>query len=152
MGQLNDEIALVTGVSRGIGKGIAIAFAQEGANLVLAARDVERLKQTEAEVVAHGVQALVVPTDVTREEQIENLFSKTLESFGRLDVLVNNAGAFDGGPIDELSTEAWDKVIAINLRAPFLCTRFAFGIMKRQGVCIKLLDMTYQMGIMPLSD
>lgn len=133
MGQLDGKVALVTGASRGIGKGIALGLAGEGANLVLASRNVDGLQETKADAVALGVQVETVPTDICKEEQLEALFSITIERFNRLDILVNNAGAFDGGPIDEISTEAWDKVVSINLRAPFLCTRAAFRIMKRQG-------------------
>ncbi len=134
MGQLDGKVALVTGASRGIGRAIAIALAREGANLVLAARSVNGLKETEAAIVDGGSVAEVVPTDVTSEQQIEALFAGTMERFGRLDILVNNAGIFDNGPIDQLSTETWDRVIATNLRAAFLCTRAAFRIMKQQGV------------------
>ena len=67
------------------------------------------------------------------EVDVEALFGETMDRFGRLDILVNNAGAFDGGPIEDLSADAWDNVIAVNLRAPFLCTRAAFPIMKEQG-------------------
>ena len=133
MGQLDGKIALVTGSSRGIGKAIAIAFAKEGASLVLAARTVAGLNATAKAIKALGRDVEVVPTDVKIEPQIDNLFKKTLERFGRLDILVNNAGIFTGGPIDKISTEDWDNVIATNLRAPFLCTRAAFGIMKAQG-------------------
>ncbi len=133
MGRLDSKVALVTGASRGIGRGIAVGLANEGAKLVLAARDTKGLKETEAKVVAQGSEALVVPTDVTSEEEIVKLFAKTMERLNRLDILVNNAGAFDSGPIDQLSTEAWDRVVAVNLRAPFLCTRAAFRIMKKQG-------------------
>jgi NAD(P)-dependent dehydrogenase (short-subunit alcohol dehydrogenase family) len=78
------------------------------------------------------LQNYVPFADVTDETQVHQLFDRTLKEFGRLDILVNNAGAFDGGPLDELSTQAWDKVIAVNLRGPFLCTREAMRIMKRQ--------------------
>lgn len=131
--QLTGKVAIVTGGGRGIGKAIAIAFAKEGAKLVLAARTVEGLEKTAAAVRAAGSEALVVPTDVKIEQQIENLFLKTIERFGRLDILVNNAGVFFGGPIDKIATEDWDNVIATNLRAAFLCTRAAFRIMKAQG-------------------
>jgi NAD(P)-dependent dehydrogenase (short-subunit alcohol dehydrogenase family) len=133
MGQLDGKVAIVTGASRGIGKAISIALAQQGANLVLAARSIADLKETQASIVALGVRAEVVPTDVTSEEQIENLFSKTMECFGRLDILVNNAGVFINEPIDRMSTETWDRVVDIELRAPFICTRAAFRIMKPQG-------------------
>lgn len=133
MGQLDGKVALVTGASRSIGKAIAVAFAREGADLVLAARTVKGLNATAKTVKALGRKVEVVPTDVKIEQQIDNLFKKTMERFGRLDILVNNAGVFEGGPIDKIPTEAWDNVIATNLRAPFLCTREAFAIMKAQG-------------------
>ena len=133
MGQLDGKVAIVTGGNRGIGKGIAKGFASEGASLTIAARDEELLTQTANELREKGAKVLAVPTDVTDEEQIKALFEKAMTEYERLDILVNNAGAFDGGPIDELSTEAWDKVIGVNLRAPFLCSREAMRIMKAQG-------------------
>ena len=131
MGALDGKIAMVTGSAQGIGKATAIAMAQQGANLVLA--DIKELDTTEKTVHALGVQVEAVPTDVTSEEQIENLFARTMARFGRLDILVNNAGVFDGAPIDQIKTETFDKVVAINLRAAVLCTRAAFRIMKAQG-------------------
>ncbi len=133
MGKLDDKVALVTGASRTIGKAIAIALAKEGAKLVVAARTLEKLNDTAAIIRESGSEALVVPTDVRSEEEIESLFKKTMEHYGRLDILVNNAGIFGSGPIDELSTETWDDVIATNLRSAFLCSRAAFRIMKAQG-------------------
>ena len=113
---------------------MARAFAGEGCSVVLAARDAERLAEAAEEIEARSgsVEVLAVPTDVTDEAQVEALFSRTMERFGRLDILVNNAGAFDGGPLHELSLETWEKVMAVNLRGPFLCTRAAFRIMKQQ--------------------
>jgi NAD(P)-dependent dehydrogenase (short-subunit alcohol dehydrogenase family) len=133
MSQLDGKIAIVTGSSRSIGKAIAIAFAREGASLVLAARSVDGLNATAKVIKSLGRDVEVVPTDVKDEKQIENLFKKALERFGRLDILVNNSGVFDAAPIDKVTTANWDNVIATNLRAPFLCTRAAFAIMKGQG-------------------
>ena len=133
MGQLDGKIALVTGSSRSIGKAIAIALAKEGAKLVLAARTIAGLEATAVKVRESGSEALVIPTDLRIDEQIDNLFKKTMEQYGRLDILVNNAGVFDGGPIDKIPAEAWDNVLGVNLRAPALCTRAAFSIMKEQG-------------------
>ncbi len=133
MGKLDGRVAVVTGANRGIGRGISRGLAREGASLIMAARGEPELSAAAAEVRATGVPVLAIPTDVTDESQIASLFARTMEQFGRLDILVNNAGAFDGGPIDELSTEAWDRVIAVNLRGPFLCTRAAMRIMKKQG-------------------
>ena len=133
MGSLNGKVALVTGGNRGIGRGIALGLAAEGAALTITARGADDLERVAAELRAAGADVLAVPADVTDEGQVRELFRRTCERFGRLDVLVNNAGAFDGGPLDELSVEAWDKVLAINLRAPFLCTREAMRVMKKQG-------------------
>ena len=133
MGKLDGKVAIVTGGNRGIGKAIAKGLATEGANLTIAARDAALLTQTANELRENGTRVLAVPTDVTQEEQIKSLFEKAMAEYDRLDILVNNAGAFDGGPIDQLSTEAWDKVIGVNLRAPFLCSREAMRIMKEQG-------------------
>ncbi len=133
MGQLDGKFAIVTGGNRGIGRGIARGLAAEGATLTIAARDADLLEETANEFRENGTKVLTVPTDVTDEEQIKALFEKSMDAYGRLDILVNNAGAFNGGAIGELATEDWDWVINVNLRAPFICTREAFAIMKTQG-------------------
>jgi NAD(P)-dependent dehydrogenase (short-subunit alcohol dehydrogenase family) len=131
--QLEGKVAIVTGASRGIGKAIAISLAGEGASVVLAARSVEDLNKTQAQIISSGSRAEVVPTDVTSEQQILNLFARTMGIFGRLDILINNAGVFVNQPIEQMSTETWDWVVNIELRAPFICTREAFRIMRQQG-------------------
>jgi NAD(P)-dependent dehydrogenase (short-subunit alcohol dehydrogenase family) len=133
VGGLDGKVTLVTGGGRGIGKGIARGLARDGASVVISARSEDELEQTAAELGTDGVTVVPMPADVTDESQVERLFAATLERFGRLDVLVNNAGTFGFGAIDELPTETWDTVIAVNLTAPFLCTRAAMRIMKRQG-------------------
>jgi NAD(P)-dependent dehydrogenase (short-subunit alcohol dehydrogenase family) len=130
MGQLQDKVAIVTGGGSGIGKGIAQAFADEGCNVVIAGRTVDRLLAAAVELGQSGSEVVAVPTDVTDEAQVVALFQQTMDRFGRLDILVNSSGAFDGGPIEEISYEAWQKVIGANLNGPFLCTREAFRIMK----------------------
>ncbi len=133
MGKLDGKVCLVTGASQGIGRAIAIGLAREGAKVALAARNVEKLKQVQKQIVNGGSQAEAIPTDLREETQIERLFAQTLDSLKRLDILVNNAGVVINAPIDEMPTESWDDTIATNLRAAFLCTREAFRIMKRQG-------------------
>jgi NAD(P)-dependent dehydrogenase (short-subunit alcohol dehydrogenase family) len=133
MGKLDGKVALVTGAGRGIGRGIARGLAAEGASLVLAARSNQQLHAAAEELTAGGTAVLAIPTDVADEEQVEALFQAAKERFQRLDLLVNNAGAFDGGPLDQLSLEAWQHVIDVNLTGPFLCTREALRIMKPQG-------------------
>jgi NAD(P)-dependent dehydrogenase (short-subunit alcohol dehydrogenase family) len=129
-GMASDRVMLITGASSGIGAATARAAAAAGWQLVLGARSMDRLEALATEL---GDGALPVQCDVTDWEQQQAMVSQALERFGRLDVLVNNAGAFDGGPLDELSLDAWNKVIAVNLTAPFLCTREALRVMKRQG-------------------
>jgi NAD(P)-dependent dehydrogenase (short-subunit alcohol dehydrogenase family) len=130
---LDGKVTILTGAGTGIGKGIARAFAREGAPLVLASRNQANLEETAREIAEHGVKVLVVPTDVTDEAQVKALFARTMDEFGRVDVLINNSGAFDGGPLEELALETWLKVLAVNLTGPFLCAREAMPIMKRQG-------------------
>ena len=133
MAKLTDKIIILTGAGTGIGKGMARAFAREGATLVLASRTRETLEVTAEEVRGLGATALVLPTDVTDEAAVVALFERTLDEFGRVDILINNAGAFDGGPLEELSLATWMKVINVNLTGPFLCSREAMRIMKQQG-------------------
>jgi NAD(P)-dependent dehydrogenase (short-subunit alcohol dehydrogenase family) len=132
MRQLEGKVALVTGASRGIGKAISIGLAEKGANLVLTARSVADLEETKKAVLKYEVKAEVVPTDVLNEAEIEHMFTRTMEVFGRLDILVNNAGVFINEPIEQMSTKTWDWVIGVELRAPFICTRAAFRIMRKQ--------------------
>jgi NAD(P)-dependent dehydrogenase (short-subunit alcohol dehydrogenase family) len=133
MGQLTGKVAIITGAGTGIGKGIARAFAKEGADLVLASRNRDNLEQTARELADAGVDILVVPTDVTDETAVAELFATTMQEFDKVDILINNSGAFDGGPIDELPLDAWLKVLGVNLTGPFLCGREAMRIMKAQG-------------------
>ncbi|HXX38086.1 MAG TPA: SDR family oxidoreductase [bacterium] len=133
MKRLDGKVAVVTGSSSGIGAGIAGGFAAEGATVVLAARRADRLQTIAEQITNRGGVAIPVPTDLTSETQVDQLFSTTVERCGRLDILVNNAGAEVRAPIEELAVEDWDRVMAVNLRAAFLCTRHAMRIMKRQG-------------------
>lgn len=132
MGKLDEKVVLVTGASKGIGRAIARAMAAAGARLVLAARDERALAAAADEMHKLGGEAIAQPADVTDAQQVQALFDAAQQKFGHLDVLVNNAGAFDGGPLDELSVDAWNRVIATNLTGPFLCTQAAMRIMKQQ--------------------
>ncbi|HEX9647662.1 MAG TPA: SDR family oxidoreductase [Alphaproteobacteria bacterium] len=133
MARLDGKVALITGASKGLGRGIARAFAREGANLAMVARDPKPLAVAVKEAAGLGAEVISRAGDVTDAGEVERIFAETEKRFARLDLLVNNAGAFDGGPIDELDIEAWNKVIATNLTAPLLCTKAAMRIMKRQG-------------------
>lgn len=130
MKQLSGQIAVITGANRGIGKAIAKAFAAEGATLALCARSGESLTQTADELSAAGADVFHQTCDVSIETDVERFFAAVEARFGRIDLLVNNAGAFDGGPLDTLSLEAWDNVIGACLTGTFLCSRAAFRSMK----------------------
>ena len=132
MGQLEEKITLITGAGTGIGKGIARAFAREGAKLVLASRNQQHLDTTAGELRAQGGTAVMVPTDITDEAQVIALFERTLQVFGRLDILINTSGVFDGGPLDEVSVRTWQKVLDGNPTGPVVWSRGAMKLMKRQ--------------------
>ena len=132
MRSLEGKVAIVTGASSGLGKGIAEAFSKEGAKLTLAARNLHRLNALADELQSHGQDVLSVQTDVTHEPEVVALFEKTVKEFGRLDILVNNAGVFEVASIEETTLEAWQRTLDVNLTGPFLCTREAMKIMKRQ--------------------
>jgi NAD(P)-dependent dehydrogenase (short-subunit alcohol dehydrogenase family) len=123
------RVAIVTGAGSGIGRAVAVALAEAGFTVVVAGRHAERL----AETAASAPQAVAVPTDVTDPESVRRLFATTEETFGRLDVLFNNAGVgAPGVPLDELRVDQWRAVVDTNLTGVFLCTQQAFRIMKQQ--------------------
>jgi len=126
------KIAIVTGAGSGIGKSVAIALGQSGYSVTLAGRRREQLEETAREIQRANGQALVVPTNVTEPESVRELFAKTKETFGRLDLLFNNAGISSGGVLEELTLEKWKAVVDTNLTGTFLCTQQAFKIMKSQ--------------------
>ena len=101
--------------------------------MILASRGLDHLNETAEEMRGYGAPTQVIQTDVTSEEQILSMFQSVMDEHGRLDILVNNSGVFDGGPLDQLPLETWNKVVAINLTAAFICTREAMKIMKPQG-------------------
>jgi NAD(P)-dependent dehydrogenase (short-subunit alcohol dehydrogenase family) len=127
------KVALVTGAGTGIGKAVALAFLQEGYRVTLTGRRKELLEQTVIEAGTAAGQALIVPSDVRDPASVRALFTKTKETFGRLDVLFNNAGVSAPGiALEDLSYEQWQAVVDTNLTGAFLCTQEAFKIMKSQ--------------------
>jgi NAD(P)-dependent dehydrogenase (short-subunit alcohol dehydrogenase family) len=130
--QLDGKIAIVTGASNGIGRGIAETFAAEGVKTVLVARRAELLDEVAAGIRSAGGEALTVATDLTHEEQVAALFAKVKQSYGRLDVLVNNAGIATHMNTEDITLEYWTNALNINITAAFLCAREAIRIMKDQ--------------------
>jgi NAD(P)-dependent dehydrogenase (short-subunit alcohol dehydrogenase family) len=126
---LAGRASIVTGAGRGIGRAVSLALAQAGASVVLAARTATQLEQVEAEVAQQGGTALAVQTDVTDSASVQRLVDSTFELFGRVDVLVNNAGSNNGGPdgavgeLWDVNPDAWWRDVEVNLRGTFLCSR-----------------------------
>ena len=126
---LRDKVAIVTGGSRGIGRSIALGLADEGCHVAICARGEERLRETEAELRARGVDALGVVADITKADDIDRLVAETVARFGRLHILVNNAG----GGNRENTDEAWDAAYRINILAAVRATRAAVPHMQASG-------------------
>ncbi|MDQ1530121.1 MAG: hypothetical protein QOE37_226 [Microbacteriaceae bacterium] len=134
MNRLEGRVALVTGAASGIGQGIALAFAAEGADVVVADRVAEAdAAATLAGVAASGREALFVEVDVSDEAQVRAMADAAVARFGRVDILVNNAGIFSESLLERMSAEEWDRVLATNLRSVFLCTRALIGPMLERG-------------------
>ncbi len=129
-GRLSNRTALVIGAARGIGEGIARRFVMEGAAVLVADTEVEA---GEAAASSLGPTARFVATDVSREEDVERAVAKAIEAFGRLDILVQNAGIYPWSLIETTSVEEWDRVLAVNLRGTFLAARAALPAMRSQG-------------------
>ena len=130
---MTHRIAIVTGAGSGIGRAVSIALLKEGYAVALCGRRVEQLEETAAAPESGPAPRRVIPTDVTDPEAVGKLFRAVHDEFGRLDVLFNNAGiGAPGVDIDQLTVEQWQAVVNVNLTGAFLCTREAFGLMKRQ--------------------
>jgi NAD(P)-dependent dehydrogenase (short-subunit alcohol dehydrogenase family) len=125
------RVALVTGAGSGIGRAVSLALNAAGYSVVLAGRRGTELDRTAA-MAGDAARLLVVPTDITKPDQVAALFDQTKETFGRLDVLFNNAGIGLGGPTEEITYEQWSAVVAVNLTGAFLCAQQAIRIMKSQ--------------------
>ncbi|MSP46635.1 MAG: SDR family oxidoreductase [Xanthobacteraceae bacterium] len=130
--QLHDKVTIVTGASNGIGRAIAETFAAEGAKTVLVARRGELLDEVAAGIEAKGGTALPVPADLTQEDQIIALFDRAVKIYGRVDVLINNAGISTHKNTEDITLQYWLDALAINITAPFLCAREAIRVMKAQ--------------------
>lgn len=130
---LKGKAAIVTGASRGIGRAIALALAREGVNVMLAARDQQRLQRVAEETRQNRVEADSLSADMRDEAQIKNMIAATVKRFGRLDILVNNAGLGYFKPVSDLSTAEWDEMFGVNLRGVFLATREALPHLRQAG-------------------
>jgi NAD(P)-dependent dehydrogenase (short-subunit alcohol dehydrogenase family) len=133
--RLRDKIAIVTGGGRGIGRGISVRFAAEGATVVIAQRDPTSALRTVADIETAGGQALSIPTDVSEPAQVEALVGRVLERFGRIDILINNAGLTGAnGPFLAMPLETWRRILDVNLTGMFLCGQAVARAMVERGI------------------
>ena len=131
--KLQGKVAVVTGGLRGIGHAIALAMAQEGADLLIAGLSMDRAAQTEQEIRALGRRCVVVQADVADEAAVKDMIARTVQHFGGLDILVNNAAIAPFKPIDEFTSAEFSRVLDVNLKGPWLCAKYAFPELKRRG-------------------
>ncbi len=131
--RLKDRVAVVTGGGQGIGRGISLMFAREGARLAIAQRTAEKLEQTRKDIEAMGGEVIAVPTDVRHPEQVKNLIDAAQQRYGGLDVLVNNAGIGLRVPVDEVTVEDYDRLMDTNLKGLYMGCHYGVPAMKARG-------------------
>jgi NADP-dependent 3-hydroxy acid dehydrogenase YdfG len=131
--ELQNKAVIITGASSGIGLEIAHTLAAEGARLALAARSMDKLERIAAELAATGVPLIIVPTDVTRQTDCQALIRATVDAFGRVDVLINNAGYAPPASLLDTTEEIWDSTLDVCLKGVYLMTQAAVGVMLEQG-------------------
>ena len=137
MGRLDGRVAIVTGAGKGLGQAFCVKLAEEGADVVAVTRaDMQGLKETEKMVRNLGKQILTSQVDVTNESDTTRMAQEAIEKFSRIDILVNNAAYYYGvkrKPFTEISSDEWDKMMAVNVKGPWICAKAVFETMKAQG-------------------
>ncbi len=149
MFSLEGKVAIVTGGSRGFGKAIALGLADAGADVVVASRTQADLDQVAEEITAKGSQSLAISTDMTDVDSIQHLAEETVATFGKIDILINNAGQGDTVPFLKLSVDQWDRIMNVNLKGYFLCTQVVGGHMFKAKYG-RIINISSAMGNAPL--
>jgi len=130
--KLKDRVAIITGAARGIGKAIALAFAREGAKVVLVDVDKEKLEILQNEIKKRKGEAIAIPCDISKSSEVKSMVDQVKKAFDRIDILVNNAGIIRRGTIETMTEEDWDRVIEVNLKGTFNCSKAVVETMKQQ--------------------
>ena len=131
--RLKNKVAIITGSSRGIGKAIALRFASEGCHIVINYRsDATAAQNVKEQITSMGRRGISIQADVTDRKAVRRMFEKTNKSFGRIDILINNAGINKRGYFDEVNDEDWDMIMNVNLKGPFICSQEVFPYMQKQ--------------------
>ncbi|MBE0478668.1 SDR family oxidoreductase [Candidatus Aerophobetes bacterium] len=148
MKELEAKVAVVTGGARGIGKAICLTFAGEGADVLVCDIDYEAATKTASEIKDKGFSALPVKLDVSRGDEVRKVFKEIVEEFKRVDILVNNAGITCLTPLEDISEEEWDRVLAINLKGCFLCSQAVMQVMISQeyGKIVNIASLAGKIG------
>jgi len=133
-----NKTVVITGAGRGIGQGIALAFAKEKYNVVVSDLNMEDCEKAAGEIKGLGADSLAIKCDVSKESEVKNLMAKTVRKFKKIDVLVNNAGIFPSVPFFKMTETDWDKVLNVNLKSIFLCSRAALDSMPLGGRIINI--------------
>jgi 3-oxoacyl-[acyl-carrier protein] reductase len=140
---LEGNVAIVTGASKGIGRSIALTLAHHGVSVVLAARNADSLAQLQKEILEAGNKAVIVPTDVTSEHSVKNLVFETIKHFGRIDILINNAGVGVFANVVDMTHDDYERMMNVNLKGVFLCTKMVLPKMieKNKGEIINIASL-----------
>ena len=146
--KLKGKVALVTGAAQGIGKAVALLLARNGADIIVSDINLEKAEETAREVEGLGQRALAVKTNVAEANDVEKMVQTALERFGRIDILINNAGITRDKLLLRMSDEDWDAVLGVNLRGTFLCTRAVIRPMAKQksGKIVNIASVVGTMG------
>jgi NAD(P)-dependent dehydrogenase (short-subunit alcohol dehydrogenase family) len=149
--RLHDKVTLLTGASRGMGRALALGIAREGSDLALVARNEQLLEEVADEVRGLGRRAIVLTADVSDPVRVKEVVQQTRQEFGRIDILVNNAGVLDNEPIANHSDEAWNRIMGINLFAPFYFIREVIGEMteRKSGRILVMASTSAKISIGP---
>jgi short-subunit dehydrogenase len=146
--RLKNQVVIITGASRGLGQATALLFGQEGAHIIAASRSSSEIEQTAQQIRDGGGSAQAIPTDITDPTQVSALFQRVEEAYGKIDILINNAGIGLFGPVEELTEAALEQMLAVNVKGTVYCSQAAFKRMKqaRGGQIINILSTASKVG------